>query len=158
MNRPAAAWALAAALALPGPAYAVYKIARHGPLPPVTAQARQAHLDREVAGHAAIRRLNELHGDDYTVFALDGANLIYFARGRLLGHALEPHRAGRVMPLVGDPAALHHELRAMEVDHLLVVHERQRVPLARDAAFRRLFRPVAGDERFELFAVAPEPS
>lgn len=63
-----------------------------------------------------------------------------------------------MLPLVDDPTALHRELRAMEVDHLLVVHERQRVPLVRDATFRGLFRTVAGGERFELFAVAPEPS
>lgn len=157
MDRPAAVWALAAALALPGPAYAVYKIARHGPLP-VTAQARQAHLDREIAGHAAIRRLNALHGDDYTVFALNGQDLTYFARGRLLGHVLGPYREDRVLPLVGDPAALHRELRAMDVDHLLVVHERQGVPLVRDRDFRRLFHPVVDGERFELFAVAPRPS
>lgn len=154
MTRPAAAWALAAALALPGPAYAVYKVARHGPLP-VTPQARQAHLDRELAGHAGVRRLNELHGSDYTVFTLDGPYLTYFARGRLLGHALGPDRAGRVVPLLGDPAALYRELRAMDVDHLLVVHRHRFLPLRRDAAFDRFFRRLSGDGRYDLFALRP---
>jgi hypothetical protein len=157
MTRPAAAWALAAALALPGPAYAVYKIARHGPLP-VTPEARQAHLDRELAGHAGVRRLNELHGSDDTVFTLDGSYLTYFAHGRLLGHALGPTRVGRVLPLLGDPAALHRELRAMDADHLLVVHGPLAATLRRDAAFDRLFRRLGGDGRHDLFALRPVPA
>lgn len=158
LGRPAAAWALAAGLALPGPAYAVYKLARHGPLPPVTPAARQAYLDRELAGHAAIRLLNERHGDGYTVFALHGQDLTYFADGRLLGHVLGPWHEGRVMPLVGRPAALHRELRAMGVDHLLAVHARQPVPFRRDADFARLFEPVAAGDGWEILAVRPTPS
>lgn len=157
LGRPAAAWAVAALLALPGPAYAVYKLVRHGPLPPVTPAARQAYLDREVAGHAAIRLLNRRHGGDYTVFVLHGAYLADFAHGRLLGHHLGPWREARVLPLAGDPAALHRELRTMEVDHLLAIHARGTVPFRRDAEFRRLFAPVAAADGWELLAVRGVP-
>jgi hypothetical protein len=154
LGRPAAAWALAAVLALPGPAYAVYKVFRHGPVPAVTPAARQVFLDREVPGHEAVRRLDGLHGGGSTLFALGGQNLTYYSEGRLLGHSLGPWREGRVLPLLGRPAALHRELRSMGVDYLLVVRERRPAPL-RGPAFERLFRPVpTGDARVELWALA----
>ncbi|HEX2253926.1 MAG TPA: glycosyltransferase family 39 protein [Thermoanaerobaculia bacterium] len=153
LARPAVAWALAVALALPGPLYAVYKVVRHGPLPPASAGAREAFLDRELAGHSAVRRLDELHGDGYTVFTVHGEYLTYFADGRLLGHVLGPYRVSRIAPLLADAEALHRELRAMDVDHLLVVHSRSRVPLLRGPDFDRRFRRLAGDGRAELFAL-----
>jgi 4-amino-4-deoxy-L-arabinose transferase-like glycosyltransferase len=157
LARPAAVWALAVVLALPGPAYAVYKLARHGPLPPVTPAAREAYLDREVPAYAAVRLLNERHGADYTVFVLHGQDLTYYADGRLLGHLLGPWSQDRVLPLVGDPAALHRELHTMGVDYLLAVHARLPVPFRRDGDFRRLFEPVASEERWELLAVESTP-
>jgi hypothetical protein len=63
-----------------------------------------------------------------------------------------------VLPLLGDPAALHRELRAMDADHLLVVHGSLAAPLRRDAAFDRLFRRLGGDGRYELFALRPVPA
>ncbi|HEX2163872.1 MAG TPA: glycosyltransferase family 39 protein, partial [Thermoanaerobaculia bacterium] len=158
LARPAAAWALAAVLALPGPAYAVYKVVRHGPLPPATSAARETYLDRELAGYSAVRLLDRLHGDRSTVFTVGGSYLAHHARGRLLGHALGPYAEGRVTPLLDDSEALHRELRAMGADHLLVVHARGRVPLPRGPAFDRRFRRLAGDGLAELFALVPPRS
>lgn len=154
LARPAIAWGLAVILAAPGPLYALHKLGRHGPIPPATAAAREAFLARELPGYEAIGLLDRRHGGRYTAFAIGAPYLSYHTDGRLLGQHRGPFAAGRVLPLLGDAEALYRELRAMEVDYLLVVHARGRVALTRDAAFRERFRPVLRRARFELFELA----
>lgn len=151
---PAPAWALTAILAAPGPLYAVYKVARHGPLPPASAEERGAYLARELPGYEAVGLLNELHGERYTLFALQGEYLAYYAHGRLLGYHREPYGVNLLRPYLGDASALYRELNAMGVDYLLVVHGRGEVALPRGAAFDRLFSSRLQDDGFEMFELS----
>ncbi len=154
LARPWAGAALALLLIAPGPIYAVYKLASLPGPPPAAPWARQDFLDRQVAGHAALRRLEQVRGERYVLYVAGAPDLTYHARGRVLGQARSPYRFSRIRPLLRDPTALHRALRAMGADHFLVVGAlRRRLP--RDAAFARLFTPLYEDERCELFALAP---
>lgn len=156
-HRLATPWAgatLALLLIAPGPLYALYKLAALPGPPPATPSARQDFLDRQVAGHAALRRLEEVRGERYVLYVAGAPDLTYHARGRLLGQARSPYRFGRIRALLGDAAALHRELAAMGADHFLAVGA-PRARLPRDAAFTRLFTPLYEDERCALFALAP---
>ncbi len=154
LGRRGVAALLAAVMIAPGPLYATYKLLELGQPPPASALAREDFLDRRVAGHAAIRWLNEMHGASYTLYAARAPELTYYARGRFLGQARGPHRISRIRPLLGDAAALHRELRAIGVDYLLVAGE-ARPALARDESFARLFLRILGDDRFDLYELAP---
>ncbi|MCB1009361.1 MAG: glycosyltransferase family 39 protein [Acidobacteria bacterium] len=152
-QRRGAAMLLAVAVVAPGPLYAVYKIGKLGAPPPTDPSAREDFLDRKVPCHAAVRFSNERPGAAPTLFAVGAPELTYYARGRFLGHVLGPHRAGRIVPYLGDPEALHRELRSMDVDELLIPVG-FRSSLLRGAELDRLFRPLYADARCELFEVS----
>jgi 4-amino-4-deoxy-L-arabinose transferase-like glycosyltransferase len=148
--------ALAAALAvlcfLPGWLYAGWRVARQG-APPLTAAARERYLARALPAYSALRVLDRRYGDDYTVYALHAENSTYYARGRFLGDWVGSAAFGDVLPLVGDPAALHARLRAMGADHLLLMRGKD-YGLGADPAFRRLFLEVYADRHARLFRLA----
>lgn len=149
-ERRGAAMLLALFVVAPGPLYAVYKLAKLGEPPPTGIAEREDFLDRRMPCHAAVRFLNERLGSAYTLFAVGAPELTYHAEGRMLGHVLGPTRVGRVVPLLGDAARLHGELRSMGADHLLVRGElRSRLP--RGDELDRLFLPRFADSRCELF-------
>ena len=162
--RPVGFVVLALALAALGPAYASYKVWRHGPVP-ATAAAREAFLVRELPGYQAIQLLNQRCGASYTVYAFDAENLTYYARGRFLGQRGGPTAQRRLAPLLADPGRLDAALRRWNVDYLLVNHPVPGAGVPTAAAAGRMelalapwFRPVLtvpvltrpGPELFEL--------
>ena len=125
-------------------------------MPPSSDGARAAFLDRQVAGHAALRHLEADRGKRYVVYVLGAPDLTYYARGRLLGQARGPYRVGRVRPLLANAAGLHRALLEADADHFLIVGAlRDRMP--RNADFARRFSLRFADDRSELFALAPVP-
>ena len=151
-RRAAVAALLAALCLLPGWLYAGWRIARQGP-PPLTAAARERYLAQAIPAYSALRFLDRRRGDDYTVYALHAENAAYFPRGRFLGDWRGPAAFGEVVPLAGDPAALHARLRALGADHFLLVRAKD-YGLADDPAFRRLFLEIYADRHARLFRLA----
>jgi hypothetical protein len=132
--------ALAVVLFLPGWLYACFQIALGGPVP-LTQEARDTYLARELTSYSALAWLNRTRGSDYTVYALYAENMVYFAEGRFLGDAIGPANFFRVIPLLDHPAALDRELERLGADYLLINHDKGRgLPDTPEA--RRLFVPV----------------
>jgi 4-amino-4-deoxy-L-arabinose transferase-like glycosyltransferase len=142
--------AVALALAAPGWLYAGHRLARQGPVP-VTAATRDAYLARSVDGYDAIAALNRWHGPGYTVYALNGLRLTYYAEGRLRGAWLGPARYERVLAVADDPAALDAELARLDVDYLLVVGGLGGFPRERTPAWEARFRLVREGPAFVLY-------
>ncbi len=141
---------LAVLLFLPGWAYAVYRIAIQGP-PPATAEARDRYLAARLPVYPAVRFLNHTRGSGYTVYALHAENMVYHAEGVLLGDLNGPASFARIVPLLQDPAALHHELRRLGAGYLLVVDGTGVHLPVDDPVFRKLFRRVYSDGASEVF-------
>ncbi len=155
-------WAAAFCLGcfLPGWLYAGYRIARQGPLP-VTTEQREAYLARGLPLYPAIARLNRTHGSGYTLWALYGERMVYFADGRCLGDWTGRASFGRVLAAARDAESLHRELRRFGVTHLLVparlgeTGAPVRLPIPGDAELRRWFRLVYQDPNARVYALRP---
>ncbi len=140
----------AALLLAPGVLYAGYKLYEHGPLP-VSEQQRTAYLTRQVPGYEAITAMNQAEGRDYTVFALYGENLRYYAAGRFLGDWFGPARFSRIEAVLGDSRALARELRSWGACFLLVRHSRPRDQMPADDFFQQSFRLESEGAGFALY-------
>ncbi len=152
---------LAAALCLgcflPGWLYAGYRIARQGPLP-VTAQQREAYLARRLPLYPAIAWLNGTRGSGYTLWALYGERMVYFADGRFLGDWIGRSSFARVLAAARNAESLHRELRQHGATHLLVPVRLEtgapvRLPVSGEADFRRWFRLVYRDPNARVYAL-----
>jgi hypothetical protein len=145
---------MAGALALvllPGWTYAGWRIALLGP-PPLTLADRERFLTRRLPAYGAVAWLNDHGGDGYTVYAVHAENMVYLARGTLLGDWTGPASFQRVLPLAADPRALHRTLRDLGVDFLLVAKNTGEFRLPRsEAEFPRLFQKVYEDSATELY-------
>jgi hypothetical protein len=148
--RPAVVLAVAVGLAAPGWLYAGYRLARQGPLP-VAPVARDAYLSGAVPGYDAIAWLNRRHGSAYTVYALFGARLSYYAEGRLRGAWIGPDRYARVLRVVPDPVALDAELRRLDAGYLLILSDRGSAPAPETAAGPARPRLVLEGRGFALY-------
>ncbi len=147
--------ALAVVLFLPGWLYTGYRMWRLGPVPVVAAE-RERYLAVKLPVYPALAYLNRRFGDRYTAYAFHAENMKYLADGTLLGEWVGPASFLRLQPLVGDPAALHRELRALGAEILLIVKDRG-VELPDTPEARRLFRRVWEDEAVEVFELTASP-
>jgi 4-amino-4-deoxy-L-arabinose transferase-like glycosyltransferase len=103
-----AALALCIVAALPGPAYAIYRIIRNGP--PST------YVERTVPEMRALRVAGTAR-----VYACGGEELKALAPGPLLGDHNGPYSYDRILNHGHDPARIHRELRRLGVDMLLML-------------------------------------
>jgi 4-amino-4-deoxy-L-arabinose transferase-like glycosyltransferase len=158
-RREALAWGLSAVFLLPGWAYGGYRIYRQGPIP-LTPEAREAYLARRLPLYRAVAFLNRTRGNGYTVWGLDTENMVYHARGRLLGDWIGTASFPRVLGGLHGPADLHRRLRNLGAGYLLIPAEDKEggvdMPFPEDAAFRRWFRPVYADPHARVYALARE--
>jgi 4-amino-4-deoxy-L-arabinose transferase-like glycosyltransferase len=109
----------ALAAVLPGWLYLAHLAVARGPLPTTSAE-RDAYLSRELPGYRALAWLNARDQKRSTVYGLAAENLRYYAAGRFLGDWYGPASFSEVLALRDHPAALHAQLAALGVDHLLV--------------------------------------
>ncbi len=109
---------LIAVLLAPAWAFGALRVAKRG-LPPASEAARQRYLDRWLPGHALLACAGRTLGPGITVYGIGTEQLQHYSPGRLLGDWNGPYRFARVAPLLGDPAALAAELRAMDAELLL---------------------------------------
>jgi hypothetical protein len=84
-------WIVALAL-LPGPAYAIHRLVRHG-LPPFTPAQRTSYLERRLPEYRALRRVGA-----HSVYACGVERLKYYAEGPFYGDVFGPYTFGRVRP------------------------------------------------------------
>ncbi len=139
-----------ALLLVPGPLYAVYKLVEYG-WPPIDAAQRTAYLSRQVAGFEAVAAMNRAEGRDYTVYALYGENLRYYAGGRFLGDWFGPARYSRIEAVLTDSRALAGEIESLGACFFLLRHPRARELLPADPNFDRHFQQIAAGDGFMLY-------
>jgi hypothetical protein len=156
-RRPALAAALALALFLPGWAYGLYRLHRHGPIPSTPA-AREDYLARRLPLYPAVRHLNQTRRSRYVAFAFDGHRMVYFARGRWLGNYSGIAPFFRFLPLAERPDDLHRELTRLGVTHLVVAGDSGVALPAGDPRFRRLFHEVFADRGGRVYALVRNAS
>ncbi len=151
--------ALALVFAVPGAAYAAFRISVQGPVPETRA-AREAFLSRRRPGYGGVAYLNRRFGEGYTVYALRGEDLRYFARGRLLGDWTGPARYGLVTAAAArGPAALARRLEALGAGYLLIVrHDRDAAGRGPVGGPGPLFSLLYRDGRSRLYAITPATS
>jgi 4-amino-4-deoxy-L-arabinose transferase-like glycosyltransferase len=99
---------------LSGPAYALYRIAKQGPVPHTKAQ-RTAYLERQVPEYRALERAGATR-----VYACGGEQLKWHAAGPLYGDHFGPYAYQRILGDRNDSAHIHAQLTALHIDHLLV--------------------------------------
>ena len=147
--------AVAAALVLPGAAWAGHRLARLGPIP-VRPGERDAYLLRAFPPYAAIEYLNRSLGSSYTIYAVGAENLAYFADGNYLGDWFGPYSYSRIYGAPAhDGATLDRDLRAIGARYLLLNLARLPAPPPNDASFRRLFRERLRGPGFLLYERTP---
>jgi hypothetical protein len=148
---------LALAFAVPGAAYAAFRISVQGPVPETRA-AREVFLSRRRPGYGGIAYLDRHFGARYTVYVLGGEDLRYFVRGRMLGDWTGPARYGLVTEAAArGPAALSRQLEALGAGFLLVVHADRAGRGGPGAGLLRRFEPpftlLWRDGRSRLYSI-----
>jgi hypothetical protein len=89
-------------------------------LPPATAQQRDSFLRQSLRSYPAYEFLNHLKGNDYTVYALDDANMAYFAGGHFMGDWFGPARYSALLNHLAKPEELYEELHRLGAQYLLI--------------------------------------
>jgi hypothetical protein len=146
--------ALAVVLVLPGWLYAVYRLTTRGPIP-VTAEARETFLSRQLALYPAVARLNREIGPHEVAYGLYAEQMRSFVDGRYLGDywGRTPHRV--LLGAAGDPAAFHRVLIGWDVDYLLIARRADGFELPEAPAWRERFLPLYADAAAKLYRVVP---
>lgn len=144
--------AAAVLLLAPGWSYAVYRLARQGPLP-ATAAARERYLAARLPLYPAVAELNRRCGDRYAVYGFFAENMRYYAAGTFLGDWNGPERYGELFPLLARPDALADRLARFGAGLALVPRRQAAFQVPAAPAWRRRFRPVYSDRAAEVFAL-----
>lgn len=159
IRREALIWGLCAVCLLPGWLYPAYRMSWQGPIP-LTPAAREAYLARRLPLYPAVAFLNRTQGDRYTVWALGAENLVYHARGRLLGDWIGISSFSRVLGGLRGPEDFHRRLRSLGAGYLLIPDAKRNLgndlPFPEDGSFRRWFRPVYSDPHARVYELARE--
>jgi 4-amino-4-deoxy-L-arabinose transferase-like glycosyltransferase len=93
---------------------------RRPALPPATSQQRDSFLGQSLPSYPAYEFLNHREGSDYTVYALDGANMAYFADGHFIGDWFGPARYSTLLNHLSKPEELYEELHRLGAQYLLI--------------------------------------
>ncbi len=141
---------LAVVLVAPGWLYAFYKLSEQGSVP-VTLDQRDAYLARHVSGYEAIQAIQQVEGSQYSVYALYGENLRYYADGRFLGDWFGPASFARIKAVLGDGRELYDELRGLGACYLLIRRHQPQALMPNDAFARRHFELRAAGDAFVLY-------
>lgn len=150
LGRRGVAAVLAVLVALPGTAYALYKLGKHG-RPPASQREREEFLSAALPAYRCLLPLERERVGRYSLYALRGDSLRYYATGRMLGEFLgDPGERG-LIPDLRSGEEIRRHLEARGVEYLLVSHLFGKVELPRDEAFSRAFLPLVESEDCALF-------
>ncbi len=136
----------------PGYVYALDREFGKGPVP-VTQEARDDYLSRYLPTYAAHTWLNELHGEDYTVYGFRDEDMAYFTDGTYAGSLFGPTRIQGVLDTLHSGQALYNYLQQFKPDYFLVAQHRGKIELPDDEAFQTHFKLVYENEAVKLFKV-----
>jgi hypothetical protein len=138
--------------------YAGYRMTRLGRLP-TTPDQREVHLRRQLPVYATVERLHRELAAGERTYLLYAEEMRYHLRGEVVGDWFGPDNYREIGPLLADPRALAHRLRAIGVDYLLIGKTRGNLP-PRDQvtapAWREAFILLHEDPTAALFAVRGE--
>ena len=87
---------------------------------PTNKVRRERYLTPQLNPYGAIQNLNQLHGANYSLYALFCENMKYFIEGRHYGDWFGPERYGRVIGKLNNAPALHRTLTRIGADYLLL--------------------------------------
>jgi len=143
------AYALAVLMVFPASSVIVGNLRAYGRVPTSPA-ARSAFFRQWIPGYGAIAWLNARYGNLYSVYALWGESLAYFAEGNFMGDWDGPARFTKIRPLLTNPLKLARTLRAFGAEFLAL--DRATVAILPDEAdFRRHFRQVYSDRAWTVW-------
>lgn len=154
--------AVALLLVSPGWSFALSEIQREGP-PPVNGRQREAYLTRALPLYPAYKFLNQTRENRYTLYALYGENMNYYAGGKVMGDWYGPGRYSQVAHLsdnrsrLVDGGTLYDRLRRLGADYLLVATDRAQVALPQDTFFLGHFRLIFAKPGVLLFRLEQQP-
>lgn len=135
--------------------YGLGETRSRGPIP-TDQKTRQAYLSTKLPEYPAYLFLNRRLGDRYTLYALRGGRMTYYAEGEVMGDVFGPARASRIEALLDDGQRLYDELRGLGVDHFLISQRSSAAEWAHDDAFQRHFRLIYQDDDTRLYKLLPE--
>lgn len=122
---------------------------------PVTQQQRDDYLTRVLPSYPAYKRLNDLRGRNYRVYAAYDENLAYYADGTFMGDSFGPARYAQVFKKFADARVLYEELRNIEADFLLLNH-RWKTQLPTDPFFAEHFKLIYSRNSVLVFELIGE--
>lgn len=126
-------------------------------VPPSTREARNRYLERHITSFRTLQFLNDLKHSGYTLYAMHGEDMRYFADGRVMGDWFGPARFSLIQSKFGDGQALYTELRQLKADYFLVRLDRVTAPLPDDEFFRSHFKFVYAEPSIQLFELTEQP-
>lgn len=129
---------------------AVGDLRYYGPVP-VTQEQREAYLTRFLPAYPAVKLLNGLKGQHYTLFPLGALPMAYFADGTFIGEEFGTAHLAKTLGERGDNRGFYRELQALGADYLLLV--RGRHELHEDAFFQNHFKLIYAQPPVELYEI-----
>jgi hypothetical protein len=141
-----------ACLLAPGYVYALDREIGKGPVP-VTQEARDVYRARYLPAYPVHKWLNDLHGEDYTVYGFRDEDMAYFTDGTYAGSLFGPTRIQGVLDTLSSGQALYNYLQQFKPDYFLVAQHRGKIELPADQYFRDHFKLILENENVKLFRV-----
>lgn len=137
-------------VALPGLAQVSHQALKRGVYP--TGQSQRYHyLAKQVPGFSAIAFLNTTCGSNYTVYALYGEPLAYYADGGFRGDWFGPARYSDMEKSASTSESLARFLRKQGATHLALVTGSKKFIIPDDQGFRSRFERVFADSSVTLY-------
>jgi hypothetical protein len=124
-----------------------------GPIP-TTKKDRDDYLTRQLPSYPIYRKLNEIRGKNYSLYAVYDENMAYFVDGRYQGDWFGPATYGRIFDKLNDGQALFTELKKMGVDYFLLDNRRNPIVLPYDTFFNEHFHLVYSVGTAQLFELS----
>jgi hypothetical protein len=133
----------------PGAAYAAYRLAALGVVPPVTADQRRLTLERRIPEYRALERRS-----GGPIYVCGAEQLKYFAGAEMVGDVVGPYPEGRLLGAGGSTANLVSFSRQLHIRYILI-SRRVCPPEWSQIVTGPRFERVYADADAELWRVLP---
>jgi hypothetical protein len=142
---------------------------------PINSRQRDSYLTERLHAYRLYRRLNELKGKDYRLYALLNQRMAYFADGCFLGDWFGPERYYRLAEgqvskggtapqdwsekgiVFVDGQALYKMLKSFGADYLIASTFSTSITFPEDDFFRSHFKLIGANAHGVLFELAEQP-
>jgi hypothetical protein len=138
---------------IPGWLYISCKVKKEG-YPPYTNKQQEIYLTKKLPSFPAYQYLNEMRGQNYSLYALFDENMAYFADGIFMGDWFGPGRFDRIYGRISNPRTLHQELQRLGANYFLIRRDRVKMDMPQeDDFFQSHFKQVYKNDHVLLFEV-----